>query len=181
MVYLLGIDHHLQWNREHPLTAKLIEYLDQKISEHNITVCGEEFFEEILTSDPFYYKKNILTTTVKDLALERKIKHIYCDPNFNDRAQIGIRSHGILRKIVGIPSYKLEKDFTKEEHEKLTKESTKDNDAREAYWFNKICGYLDEELVFVCGSQHIKTFSDLLKSKGNNVIVFPERFDNPEL
>lgn len=51
---------------------------------------------------------------------------------------------------------------------------------REKFWYKKILNRVDDEMIFICGSEHLPSFSKFLKSKGVYVKILPEIFDNIE-
>ena len=83
MIYLLGIDHQVQHQKQAQVSMVFAFYLTKKVKELNIKFIGEEWFEDLL-------KENGVTTTVtQDVTTKHKIAHRFCDPNRDERRDIG--------------------------------------------------------------------------------------------
>lgn len=177
MIYLLGINHRLQWDRNHSNTNLLIQYAEKKIKKHKIEILAEEFSKDIF-KDRFYMEQNINTTPLYDIALKLTLRHIYCDPDINKRAELGIRRTYFIKKAAKIDFLKPEKDYSPEEYKRFRKERKKDDDIREMYWVDKILNYRDKNLLFICGIQHLNTFKEKLISKEFKVLTFRKIFDD---
>lgn len=55
--------------------------------------------------------------------------------------------------------------------------SKKDDDKREKFWLEKIKDKTDKNIIFVCGADHLISFSTLLSNYGVDCEVLPKRFD----
>jgi hypothetical protein len=101
MIYLIGIDHLLQYNGPVPseLLEEFKEYLVAMIKKLNITLIAEEFNEEFLC-DVF----NATEGTAEKAAEASGISHLYCDPDASER------------EALGIPYYADVMDMVKERH-----------------------------------------------------------------
>lgn len=140
MIYLLGIDHQVQHQKQTEISMDFAYYLSKKIMELDIRFIGEEWFEDLL-------KENAIATTVtQDVAHQYNIKHRFCDPNRNERRSINW--------------------FSKN-----------DDNVREKFWLEKIKDETNKNMVFICGTGHLESFSKLLESSNFLYEVLPERFD----
>lgn len=141
MIYLLGVDHQVQHQRNTPTSTVFDFYLSKKVKELNITFIAEEWSEDSSRIS------NVETTIAQDIANRCKIKHAYCDPREDERKEIGWLSKS-------------------------------DDYLREKFWLNKIKPHLDNNMIFVCGTDHLESFGKLLSECGYNFQVLSKRFDS---
>lgn len=160
MIYLVGIRHEFQHNGRGSIDEiskkKLISYLESTIKEHGVSLIAEEFNEEALQ------KSNATIDTVGCLADKLNIKHLFCDPNTEERKIIGIPSCDEIKKGLGFTKPYLSHDEVKT----LDAEKKKYFPQRENFWFEKIKKYPDEVIIFLCGPDHVEGFESLLVDKG---------------
>jgi len=140
MIYLLGIDHQVQHQKQTQVSMVFAFYLSKKIKELNIKFLGEEWFKDLLKEN------GVATTITQGVATKHKIDHRFCDPNRDERRDIGW--------------------FSK-----------KDDDKREKFWLEKMKDKTEENIIFVCGADHLGSFSTLLSDSGLHCEVFSKRFD----
>ena len=55
--------------------------------------------------------------------------------------------------------------------------SKKDDHLREMFWLDKIKIKTDKNIIFICGADHLESFSSLLNESGYGVQLIPKRFD----
>lgn len=83
MIYLLGVDHQVQHQKNTQISMVFGFYLSRKVKELDIKFIGEEWFLDLL-------KENGVNTTVsQDVAKKFNIEHRFCDPDRNERKEIG--------------------------------------------------------------------------------------------
>ncbi len=179
MIYLVGVNNH---NIQHDgigcadlfLRNKFSAFLKNEIVEHDIVLLAEEFNEEALYK---ISKGNIATVqnVVKDLRAENfKIEHRFCEPSIDERELRGILSPAeILSKKLNI---KIERKLNENEQKIFDEEKMKSFFARESIWFEKISNYLDRNVIFVCGVDHIRSFEILLTDKRYKPIILIENW-----
>lgn len=86
MIYLLGIDHQVQHRKAIQTSKAFALYLSKQVTDLNIRFIGEEWSLDLL-------KENGVETTVsQDVANKYKIEHMFCDPNSEERKNIGYLS-----------------------------------------------------------------------------------------
>lgn len=83
MIYLIGVDHQVQHQKNTQISMVFAFYLSKKIKELNIKFISEEWFEDLLN------KNNVKSTVPQDVANKQKIEHVFCDPDKNERKRIG--------------------------------------------------------------------------------------------
>ena len=193
MIYLLGVDHQIQHNRDLVKTKLFVEYLEVEARGQGVVLIAEEFSEESVLSN------NVSTSTVQDVAKKLNIEHKFCDLNTKERRKIGYplsddRNCPITRKIrdkifnqmllEGKTPRRINFSIESTEEQKRYKHILKIKyyPIREKFWFNKIKRDLSsgKEIIFICGFEHLKTFRLLLIQKGFEVVILPRRFDLEE-
>jgi len=140
MIYLLGIDHQVQHQKQTRDSVVFAFYLSEKIKELNIKLIGEEWFQDLLKEN------GVATTATQDVAQRNQVEHRFCDPNRNERSVIGWRSKS-------------------------------DDSVREKFWLEKIKDVTDQNVIFVCGADHLSSFSKLLTDTRYICEILPTRFD----
>lgn len=166
-IYLVGVNHAVQWNRSSPATVDYMQYLETQIKNLNIDLVAEEFSEEAV-------KRNKVKRTTSDEVSKKLLRKnsFLCDPDEKTREKIGYPTKAQLRQKFGVKS---------------AIEGTKENKARkehertfwfvkERYWLDRIKNF-SQKMIFVCGSEHIKSFSSLLKQQGYVVSILDKKFD----
>jgi len=176
MIYITGIDHLLQYNG--PVPPELLEefkgYLAAKIKELNITLIAEEFNEEFL-HDVF----NATEGTAETAAAESGISHLYCDPDAAERGALGIpyyadlmdmvkERHGIREKFI------MDSEVRRVVEQETALEVKKFWPVRERFWLHKLKERLNENILFLCGHEHVSGFSTLLREEGVSASVIEE-------
>jgi hypothetical protein len=89
-------------------------------------------------------------TVGKEIATERKLRHIYCDPNCSERQSLGIS-----------------KDDTPTDYRK-----------REEEWLRRVVQSCTYPVLFVCGACHVDSFANLCRDKGLTPAVVNRDFED---
>jgi len=168
MVYILGIDHLVQHNKEFELTQAFLNYLETLINTKPIEYLAEEFSIDALKIS------GVTRSTVKEITNKHKLIHIYSDPTLEKRDILGIRTDDQIKDEFAFKSinYNNSTEFQK----KLKIEKAKDYHIRENYWLNTIAHLRQKSGIFICGTIHIKSFALLLSKNNFKVVVLPEKF-----
>ena len=178
MVYIIGVNHQVQHNRSLPQTSEFLAFLEDFIKDKEIALIAEEW------SDDASDTSAVATSTVEDFASINGIDYLACDPTFAERKVLGIRSSEDIRQEL----IKLAKQgpYTKEKSKEYQKKLiTEDHHKRERFWLEQIQNYTDEDIIFICGTEHIGKFTSLreygfdllLRDEKIPVEVLTERFD----
>jgi len=147
MIYLLGIYHCFQ-TKEYP---EFLPYVRDFCRSHSINSIGEEMNYTAL-SDAKRDK-----STIKIVADELSVPHAYCDPDVDERGRSGIVGENKLKYL------KLYHGWTDEEFESRT---VLDNQKKEAIWLERLREVFVNPMLFVCGIDHLTSFSALLEGSG---------------
>lgn len=162
-VLIIGTNHKYQHASDlyEPVEETALFAFEKMISDactkNNIIAIGEEFSKEDL-------KKGATGSFVKKVAEKLGKLHKYCNPTSEEEEAIGYKPFLYQQK--GETS----KDFdTRDwENEKL----------REKIWLKNILSFDSYPMIFICGSMHVQSFSELLKKSGlDSTILFESWHD----
>ena len=140
MIYLIGVDHQVQHRKDLHISKIFSFYLKRKAEQLRAKLIAEEWHEELL-------KENGIKSTIpQDVAQRLETDHIFCDPNKEERLQMGWKTKA-------------------------------DDNKREIFWLEKIKNKANENVIFICGADHLGTFSKLIRKLGYRVQTLSKRFD----
>lgn len=163
MINVLGVDHfEVQLPHQNNNNRKIESYLTKVKSlyqERKIQLIAEESSEDAL----LYWK--IEATHVGKMVIELGIPYLLCDPGFVERNNLGIKQRETIAHEL---SFSVPITHGSPE-EKRINEIVKDSDQkREKYWLDQIRlnSKADEEILLICGFEHIDSFIKLAKKEG---------------
>jgi hypothetical protein len=114
MIYLIGVDHQVQHDgptliseREKAI-AEFSIFLKSKAKALNITMLAEELNEDSLKGS------RASESTVREIAKQLGLKHLFCDPTRAQRKELGINKDIDLREnywLSGLEDYRTEKNI----------------------------------------------------------------------
>lgn len=173
-VFIIGTNHVYQFGSGSDFKGTTCsQQQEAKFRQLLIKVCGsccvaaicEELSEEAL-------RKMALTESVpKKIAHALSLCHRYCDPNEKERNKMGIRDDSYIRT-AGIMSH--------QSQESIEQEVLAERRKREPYWIGQLLKLDAYPVLFVCGSWHVPSFSDLLRHSGaESIIVERDWAPNP--
>lgn len=160
MIYVIGINHDIQFDKQSSLIQEFISYLKNIVKKNRIDVIAEESSEDALK------KWDVEKTSVQEFSDNNGLKYIACDPNIDERKILGIRTDEEIKKEKGLP-----RALNHEQLCILDQEKKRDFIKREEFWLNKIKGYSANQVIFICGTDHLNNtqkpegFEKLLSSK----------------
>ena len=168
-MYLIGVDHSVQWNDKLSLTKDFKHYLAQKIKELKIGLIAEEFSQEAIEIN------GVKKTTTQEVTNSFNIQHKLCDPDSKKRKELGILLREEVQKKLKIrgPVF-----FNSEQDKRINKELKKYHFIREQFWVDQIKDELFATILFVCGADHLKSFQSLLLRSGYNTTILTKNFNS---
>ncbi len=182
MVYLIGVDHLVQYKGPIPEAIRLEfrSYLEQKCRELYITTIAEEFSDYALQE---VYQAT--EETAREAARLLGIRHRYCDPGGEDLVQLGIPGFGEILEETRIkfnmpPSYILDADLRNKVRACAVGRAKSYWSIREQYWLDTLSDILGTDILFICGHEHVERFMSLLKDNGHQCSII-EGFWKEEL
>lgn len=161
MIYILGTSHDYQWKYSSTFNDQILTI----ISQYKIKCIAEEFSLEACEIN------NIRNSILFEIASEMKLKHLYCDPNPEERKLLGIPNAGTIKDIHGgiikqhILDLKTNQIHENPEYFQRKKEiEPKLWPKRENEWIKRIITNCDinQNILMVIGKDHTKTFTNRL-------------------
>ena len=145
VIYLIGVHHSIQHNGGNLRGIQGLSSLREQF-QYYLMRTTKEFGISVLAEE---LNEDALTMFNASESLARfvagrlGISHVFCEPDLHTRSSLG---------------------FTKQ----LQK---KHHVIRELLWYDKIADYKGKHIVFICGVNHIPTFSKLIRKKGRRAII----------
>jgi hypothetical protein len=130
-------------------------YLSNLCDTESIDLLAEELSAEALD----LWKAT--GSVVQQLATERLITHIFCDPNSDQRHELGIPNDDELKSKLGYG-----RCLKPGQLEQFEIEERRFWSIREEFWLNRVLAITANKCLFVLGSDHVDSFSMLLSSRG---------------
>lgn len=145
MIYLIGVHHGIQHNggdiRNIPGLATLREQFG-----YYLMSAAKEFGVSVLAeelNEDVLKLFNASESLAESVARRLGIVHVFCEPDSHTRSSLG---------------------FTKQLQRKH-------HAIRERLWYDRITDYKWDRLIFICGANHIRTFTELVRGKGREARV----------
>ena len=161
VLYLVGTYHSNQpLGCTEGMYLEFKEYLPNLCDIESIDLLAEEFSEEALG----LWKAT--TTVAQQLATERQITHIFCDPNTDQRRELGIPNDEELKSKLGYGSI-----LNLSQLKQISIEELSFWSIREEYWLNRVLEITANKCLFVLGSGHVDSFSMLLTNRGFSIEI----------
>lgn len=173
-LYIVGVHHKYQFGPCHAFKENLLSAhvaLAVFLKNCCVQLCIKTLAEEI-NSDA-RDKWGIKQTVPKRVAENLCIEHAECDPNEDERKQIGILNEGFV-KMKGLINEQFE--------ETVQANIRREYDKREDEWIRRLSQLNHFPVLFVCGSEHSKSFLEKASKHGFNAhLVVEEWTPNKEL
>ena len=167
-IWLLGTDHRLQFKdrpyseRQHQAVAALLR---DSARNFGITLVAEECSEEALR------ERNCASTAVQDVAKELEIEHCFCDPDRKQRNALGLEQENDIR----VRSF-----FSSNNERAIRGEVESSLCQREKEWLRRLVELSNWPVLFVCGANHVESFTTKLQGHGIEVAVIATNWAPPE-
>jgi hypothetical protein len=169
MVYIVGVDHLVQYNGPvpEPLREEFKHYIIDASRRLGIDILAEEFSCEAL------HRVYAATEgTVMKAAELLGIEHRYCDPEEADLRSMGIpyyaEARDRIKKKYGVSGTFIFDDELRKRVEQETADLTRSYwHLREHFWYERIKDAVDSQVLFICGHEHVNRFHEMLERKGH--------------
>jgi len=168
MIYIIGVDHLVQYNGPVPEPIRLAfrSYIMEVCREHDIDVIAEEFSEEAL-HDVYHATSETALEASRILG----IQHRYCDPGEKELSKLGIPFFSELidkarAKHNASPSYLLDMELRKKVNSCASEMAKEYWHKREEYWYERLQDVLGMNVLFICGHEHGERFMSVLADHG---------------
>jgi hypothetical protein len=162
--YLVGTNHSnqllLDCTDGNDMCLEFKNYLSNLCDTESIDLLAEELSTEALG------KWKAKGSVVEQLATERQITHIFCDPNSDQRRELGIPNYEELKSKLGYGRFLKPGQQTQVEVEERSYWPI-----REEFWLNRVFAITANKCLFVLGSSHVDSFSMLLSNRGFSIEI----------
>jgi hypothetical protein len=142
-VYIVGTHHKNQFGPCNEFHSFLRAFCIRK----EIRVVAEEMNNDALI------KQGVKDTIPRQIARELSLAHCNCDPDESKQAELGIENGGLI-KIKGLNA-----GLTQDQ---IQMQIAKEDRKREPFWLEEISQLSEFPVLFVCGSNHVSSFTNLL-------------------
>src|SRR5262245_26570438 len=169
MIYVLGVnDHRYQAinPRNNPHEDEFRDFVLEQVKAKKIDHLAEEMNDEYLQRE-----NDAQESVCRKMANDLEKTHTMCEPNTQDRQQIGYIDKSWEAFIPEVESGCNE--TINAAHSKFHR---KQWHLREEFWFRKLQPYITKNTLFVCGANHADRFSTLLESKGIKNKIIQKRW-----
>lgn len=180
IVYLLGTSHACQGgyeikNEEAVSKNDLIEFskfLCETCRAYGIKAICEEMHPENLDD-----KHKGISIPMHVASFLENVKHKYCDPSQEQKKVLGIRESGSFTQTKKLPKILQPEDLKNLTQEEADELEWQEDLKREPYWLCQIQDLNTWPTIFICGSSHVPTFSNLLKTATFTVHTVDEKWE----
>ena len=168
-VFLIGTSHAYQFGEgvvfgdtmcTPEIATQFRQYLADVHNLHGIRAFAEEMSLDALAD----MEKTV--SLPKLVADELSVRHRYCDPTHQEKAQLGIRQDNYIRAehmFDGCTQEQIEADV-------LARGSVPSDRIREQFWLQRIQEFDMWPLLFICGANHFNSFAALLRAGHLDVV-----------
>jgi hypothetical protein len=134
------------------------KYLSDAVETLTAVGIAEELSEEVLEKCG-----HGADSVARSVAQERKLVHMFCEPSPKDREKLGLRVGSEMVEHAQALATKTSRAWEEVHREEVRKQFT----VREKFWIEQLFAFGEEtSVIFICGADHIETFSQTLSSSG---------------
>lgn len=160
LLLVVGTGHHYQFGAgvhfgddccTEECEVAFTKMLRELTVAHGIRLLAEELNQQALEE----VDKN--TSVVQAIAAELSIPHLFCDPDRQERYDLGIKTENDIR-ISAFP-----KTLPEDVVQTLCAESWR---RRELEWLRRLDAVKSKVVLFVCGANHVPTFVPMALAQG---------------
>ncbi len=165
MIYILGVNEHRYQAvnpKINPDEREFHNFVLKQVRAKDIHHLAEEMNDECLQRE-----NGAQESVCRKLAIALGITHTMCEPNALEKKQLGYEDKSWVEFV-----RKDETGCNEIINAAFSEFHKKQWHLREVFWFRKLQPHLINNVLFVCGANHVDRFSELLKGKGvkNHVI-----------
>jgi hypothetical protein len=110
-------------------------------------------------------KEGVKETVPKRIAHRLGLLHRYCDPDQSKQNELGIQNEGLIRS---------QSLFCKWLPEKVDARIQEEHRKRERIWLDEINNISVDSILFICGSNHVLAFEELLNLNHYHTVIMHE-------
>lgn len=158
MIYIIGVIHQVQHgigNENTKAIEHLERFLTEKSQEKRVQLIAEEASEDSLIEFDVAY------TVSQKVAKNLLVKHLFCDPGLEKRRVLGIKSRRDIAKELGYVKF-----LTSADEERVNEVARPHDRFREKIWLERIKESGHNDILFVCGVDHVDPFLRQIEKQG---------------
>jgi len=170
MYYLIGVNHDAQVHRpgttlnEHHLALQ--SELTKAIERYRPSLIAVEESKDTLVGKDFIYE-SIPCTVARRFEIETRL----CEPIEQERLALGLRDPWVVEDLIKTADFDNEIPECKHKVVAQAVATQLYFPLREQWWIDRLSDHRHSEVIFICGENHIETFSKRLESTGIAVQV----------
>ncbi|OGP54582.1 MAG: hypothetical protein A2Y65_06300 [Deltaproteobacteria bacterium RBG_13_52_11] len=134
---------------------KFKSYLENLFLKENPDLIAEELNEDAIK------KWNALGSLARETARHLGIRHLFCDPDLEERKALGIKCFKEIAQELGYGSV-----LTSEQSSEVKKIEKTHWEKRERFWLGKLIEKQFDKCIFLVGADHVDHFNTLLTAHG---------------
>lgn len=159
--HLIGLNHgHQLEGYEFGNWRAFDKYLSDLCISVGVDLIAEELNEEGIAR----WRAN--GSVARTVALRLSIKHLFCDPNQQDRERLGLLTERDAAAKLGYG-----RTWTSAQDATVTAEAQRTWPDRERFWLQRLRHVQFDRCAFILGAAHVDTFGALLSAAGYCVVV----------
>lgn len=199
-IFLIGVSHACQYSTElsrlnlpireggsdkAQVDQAFANFLHEAANKISAEAICEEMSEEFLT------EIGNARSIAKIISQEYGCLHVFCDPDRKQREIIksdyvfnNLDFSDELLNLYGknLASNEMYREGNVEVKLWLSEQELKENYRRELFWLQQMVEkIIHERIIFICGSNHIETFSNILNSRGFLISIIESDFSNKKI
>lgn len=149
-ISLIGTSHSYQLP-DNAHASAFASFIRSVLDSSNFAVIAEEMSPEALS------QKGASQSVCKQVADERGIHHLYCDPDNQVRKELRIQGENDIRA---------DGFFKNHSEDEINRNVHASHACREQYWLDRILTLGCWPVLFVCGANHVEGFSANVQAQG---------------
>ena len=155
IVVLIGTSHIFRRPKSTG-AYEFLSFIEHVCNVFNILAIGEEMSLEGLLEN------NESQSVSEQFANIRNLPHRYCDPDSSERKLLGVRQGSEIEGVGFLGNWS---------QEKIEREIKESYAIRERCWLERLAELDAWPVLFICGANHIQSFSSLLASNGFQIHI----------
>ena len=149
-IVLIGTSHEYQHCGK-PGADVFERFIMSHLDSPTFTAIAEEMSCEALS------EQGTAQSVGSQVACQRDIRHLYCDPNSQTRNRLGVRQEAEIR---------IAASFANHSEERVRQLIQESYDLREQYWLDQILTLDCWPVLFICGANHVDSFRTKIEARG---------------
>ena len=165
VVHLIGTSHHYQYGvgakRGKTACTGAQEGAFREFVRSKALACHAKVIAEELNDDGLR-EAGKPVSVLQALANELGLRHLFCEPDRTERAKLGVAEETLIRMLALIND-QLEAEVQAQMDEQFR--------IRETVWLQRLASLSVWPVLFVCGADHVSSFSARLAANGASVRI----------